>query len=403
MQERNFAQQLSALKQILATDDGAEELRERLDNSELRSDELAAIIEQVLNKNIASPHSQLARVIEKPVSESIARSIKRDPSVYIDALFPIIGSVVRKYIAEALAAFVQNTSSVLEHSFSPRALKWRVQSFATGVPFRELVLRNTFAYYIDEVFLIERHSGLLLTHVGRGNHSAKDPDAVSALLTAITDFANDSFQGENIGTDALDAIEVGGANVWLVQSAGVIMAIVMHGKAPVALRGELQQILEEILIEHGELIRNFNGDKSQLAVVEPELSRCFELVQNRHRAMRRNRRAPLWWRLVKYALFAILCLYLIWYMCVRISQNQCRQYAIHILNNAPSVVIADSQWLARHWYDPRRDLHFKILLAPQDAAVVATVHQYVALKHGTISFESNYYQPIEHLENGANQ
>lgn len=385
------AQQLAALRAILNDTTLQQALKARLDDPEIRSDELALILEKTIHKNLANPHNRLYQALEAPVSAAIASSVKRDPSLYINALFPIIGKVVRKYIAEALADFIQKTSSVLENSFSPRALKWRLQSMTTGVPFADLVLKNTYAYYIDEVMLIERHSGLLLAHVGRSAN--KDPDAISALLTALSDFAKDAFDAENLESEGLSAIKVGSNDFWLIKSADVIMALLIRGSAPAALRADLEQILSDILRSHRDLIRDFDGNRQPLLILEPELSRCFELVQNRHQAQARKKSKTK--KTCQFLLWAALCLYCLWLACIHWQQNRCKHFAEHILHNVPSVVIADSHWQKRAWYSPRRDLHFKILLAPKDIKVIEQVQKYAANDTIRITFDSTFYQPVE--------
>lgn len=64
----------------------------------------------------------------------------------------------------------------------------------TGASFAEVVLRHTLLYRVEQVFLVHRESGLLLHHLTAQSIAAQAPDMVAGMLTAIQDFARDSFQ-----------------------------------------------------------------------------------------------------------------------------------------------------------------------------------------------------------------
>ena len=44
-----------------------------------------------------------------------------------------------------------------------QGLKWRVESIRTGRPFAEIVLMHSLLYRVEQVFLIHRETGLVLS------------------------------------------------------------------------------------------------------------------------------------------------------------------------------------------------------------------------------------------------
>ena len=72
-------------------------------------------------------------------------------------------------------------------------------AWRTGKSFAEVVLLNTLVYRVEQVFLIHAQTGLLLQHVVADAVTAQDADMVSGMLTAIRDFARDSFGGTRRG------------------------------------------------------------------------------------------------------------------------------------------------------------------------------------------------------------
>ena len=159
-----------------------------------------------------------------------------------EMLYPVVMPAIRKAIAAYFEQLLQRINLVIQQRFSAQSLKWRIESWRTGIPFAEIVLAKTLEYRVENIFLIDRSSGLLLLHVGDDPQIGEDADLISGMLTAIRDFVHDSFDLES--NEGLDAMKVGDLNVWIEQSPQVVLAAVIRGTPPVEYRVVLQQILE---------------------------------------------------------------------------------------------------------------------------------------------------------------
>ena len=100
---------------------------------------------------------------------------------------------IRKAIAETMAALVRSINSAVEHSLSPRGIKWRIESWRTGVPYAQVVIKHALIYRVEQAFLIHAETGLLLAHATAPGLQVPDADLISGMLTAIQDFVSDSF------------------------------------------------------------------------------------------------------------------------------------------------------------------------------------------------------------------
>ncbi len=184
-------------------------------------------------------------------SKTYARAIKANRQTFIDALLPIIGPMIRRSVSAAIRRFVADVNRAIELGISVKALKWRWQSFRTGVPFAEIVFNNTIEYQVQQVFLIDNHTGLLIEHAGHEAALLGDKDAMSAMLTAIQDFVKDSVSQE---AEGLSAAELGDNLVWVVHGNKANIAAVIKGAPTGRLRELMTQSLEEIHIDfHWEL------------------------------------------------------------------------------------------------------------------------------------------------------
>jgi len=232
-------------------------------------------VSRVLPDAIAlrSTDPKLVRALEPSIAESLTSSVRRDPRPLADALFPVMGPAIRRAIAHTLASMMESLNRTVEHSFSWRALQWRWTAFRTGKPFAEIVLLNTLEYRVEQLFLIHAETGLLLQHLSTDPRSGEDADQVSAMLTAIRDFARDSFHTD--GGDSLDALRVGELAITVEQGPHAILAGVVRGTAPYSLRTVFQDALESIHRQFGLELQEFQGDSAPFERARTILETCL--------------------------------------------------------------------------------------------------------------------------------
>lgn len=271
-----------------------EHLQQRLDDPQISARELRRVLPRALR--VRPGEADLAQALEAPVAAALAEAVRRDPRPLSDALFPVMGPAIRRAIAAALRGMVQTLNQVIERSLTYRGWLWRLEAWRTGRPVAEVALLRSLVYRVEQVFLIHRETGLLLQHaaldektglpMGSGQLSAApsgsaQPAApsmdhrqvVSGMLTAIQDFVQDSFRaGEG---QPLSNLQVGELSVWIEHGPHALLAAVVRGTPPAALRVTLQQTLEEVQAEHGAALCRFSGDAGPLSTTAPLLEACL--------------------------------------------------------------------------------------------------------------------------------
>ncbi|MHC5012285.1 MAG: hypothetical protein ACYTG6_15300, partial [Planctomycetota bacterium] len=273
------------LRRLLAGEDRETlaRLQARLDDPEIQAREVGSVLPEAISLR-AAEDGKLAESLADTIDESLRDSVRKNPQGIVDALFPVMGPAIRKAISETIARMVQSLNKTLEHSLSPRALKWRFESWRTGKPFAEVVLLHTLLYRVEQVFLIHGETGLLLNHVAAEAVDVKDGDVVSGMLTAIQDFVRDSF-GDGDG-DSLDALDVGDLTVWIERGPHAVLAVVIRGNAPLDLRTEMQGVLEAIHLEMAHELEAFEGDDAPFGAVVGQLERCLQTAEREPRKKR---------------------------------------------------------------------------------------------------------------------
>ncbi len=222
-------------------------LDRRVSDLESRTADVAEVLPGAMNRVVDDPVTKPD--LEQPVVDIIRGAIRRDTESFAEALFPVLGPAIRRAVADALKSLVQRINVALENSFTVKGLRWRIEAARTGVPFAQVVLRHTMEYSIQEAFLIQRESGLLLCGVHRDESLALDDNAVSAMLTAIQAFIQDSLGMPR--TEPLRSAELGDRTLWVINGPDAVLACIIIGEPPRDVRIELMRILETLHAQYG--------------------------------------------------------------------------------------------------------------------------------------------------------
>jgi OOP family OmpA-OmpF porin len=350
---------LEALRTLLVTPEreAIDELRARLDDPVARGKEFARALPDAIAQCADDP--RLASALQTPVEHVITASVRRNPHPLADALFPVMGPAIRKAIAHALGGMLESMNRTVEHSLSLRALQWRLTAWRTGKSFAEIVLLNTLVYRVEQVFLIHSRTGLLLQHVTGDGVSAQDADMVSGMLTAIRDFARDSF---GTGTDdTLDTFRVGELAGIIEQGPQAYIAAVVRGTVPPDVRTMLQRAVETIHLQQVAALETFDGDATPFDAARPVLQECLEARYLQRRDGRRRR--PWGWVAVGLLVLAGLGAW------GALRWQDARRFAAYraALAEQPGLVVVESgreggRFVLRGLRDP---------LAPEPAALLA--------------------------------
>lgn len=269
--------EFAALRRLLV---GPEQ--RRLDElaSELRERQLtAADIAEHLPEAIAlrgQRDRQIGRALAPTVETALRESIRRNPREIAAAIFPVLGPAIRKAIAETMSALVRSINSAVEHSFTPRGIRWRLESWRTGVPYAQIVIKHALVYRVEQAFLIHAETGLLLCHATAHDLRVPDADLISGMLTAIQDFVRDSFRPGEGAT--LRTFSVGEHTVQVEAGPQALLALVIRGEAPAEILRRQQDVLETAHVQFSGPLAEFAGDATPFEPARPLLEECLETV-----------------------------------------------------------------------------------------------------------------------------
>lgn len=344
-----------------------DEIQQRLDAAQLDADKLSRLLPAAIQIR-ANQDQELADSLSSTIGNALQTSIKENPQPLVDAISPIMGPAIRLSIRQAINSMVQSLNTTLEHSFSVQGLKWRLEAFRTKKPFAEVVLLNSLVYDVEQVLLVHRRTGLLLQHVvADSDESTIDADLLSGLLTAIRDFAQDSFGAKK--EDSLHDFRVGKWDVWVEQGSQAVIAGVIDGEAPLKLKTTLKESLESIHIRQRQALEEFDGDTTEFELSRPALESCLQF-SHKSRSKKKKISPALW--LVPTAILLAIATWLFF----SVRENWRWSDYLAQVKLEPGVVITDSGKRDDHFFveglrDPSsRDPQTLLQASPLDPARV---------------------------------
>ncbi|VAW42738.1 hypothetical protein MNBD_CHLOROFLEXI01-166 [hydrothermal vent metagenome] len=242
--------------------------------SESLLDRLGPVFSRLIGKRIKEDKEEMAEAFSPIMGEAIRNQIRNSRQDMVDAIYPIIGASVQKSVAESLKELQRNIDARLRQT----SRGWGRAFFARirGVSSSELALRDSLPFSLDQLFLIQQESGLLLAHypVEEGQLSS---GLIGGMLTAIRSFARDSF-GHGKGETELDEIQYGDERIIISGGRYCYLAAVIQGTEPEGFHAILREFVSELNLENEAALRHYDGDPSILPHMEGQLAALFESV-----------------------------------------------------------------------------------------------------------------------------
>ena len=156
----------------------------------------------------------------------------------VDALYPILGKMVKKYVVRELEALSERIDKQIDNTFSPEMWWNYLKAIFTGKKPGEVIIASANKPVIEQVFLIEQNSGILL-----GNYSkneAFDQEMIAGMLTAIKTFAKDAFAARQ---EDLELIDYETAKIVIKNLHTFFIAVVVSGVVDKTYLSKLDDVL----------------------------------------------------------------------------------------------------------------------------------------------------------------
>jgi hypothetical protein len=212
-------QALERLKSILLRQDreALEEIRDILNDKE----KLSKKVKPIILDQFEFFKDNFSREYEEIINELIDKKLKQSESDLLDIIYPSLGKMISKYVTLQMTTLKESIENSVKSKFS---FTRSVTSFFTGVKESDLILKDAATSDIEEVYVIQKDSGLLLASAS--NQDSMDKDVVAGMLTAIKSFVEDAF---NKTAQDLETIEYGSYKIVIRSYYSFYIAVAISG------------------------------------------------------------------------------------------------------------------------------------------------------------------------------
>jgi outer membrane protein OmpA-like peptidoglycan-associated protein len=243
-------------------------LLERLENKDAKTVE---ILSQHLAKVIAhsSRHNlpELSQALQSVIAPAISKEIAANQNVMVDALYPIMGSMISKYVSTAIKEMIESINEKIEDGLSFEKFKRKIKSKITGVSETELLLEESSDALISSLFIIEKESGILIAEAQLEDKEISDPHMVASMASAIKDFINDWIQNATEKSE-VQILSYGNATLYIESAGSVYLVAFLDAEPDHEQRSGINEFFASIVKKYASFFQRFNGDDSAKEIAE---------------------------------------------------------------------------------------------------------------------------------------
>lgn len=215
----NEQMMLSLIQDIILKKDREDiaRLKNLIENQEILAEKISPIVEI----HIETLKRRFPREYQKQVERIIDQKLKSSQDELLDVIYPIMGTMVRKYVAHQFLSIRNDMENRIGQTFALKNWIRRFKISVLGMDPKLLIQEDNL---IEEVYVIERDSGILLGH--HALQETMDRDLIAGMLTAIKSFVEDAFRKQN---EELEMIDYGQHKIFIQTFQTYYISIVLDG------------------------------------------------------------------------------------------------------------------------------------------------------------------------------
>jgi predicted regulator of Ras-like GTPase activity (Roadblock/LC7/MglB family) len=177
------------------------------------------------------------------LASTIKQQIRDSQDEMVDALYPIIGKLIRKFVAKEIEYLTERIDQQINDTFSWKSWMRRFKGWFKGESEKDRMIQDLVRAKVEEVFIIDKDSGLLAGSWSR--NALADGDMIAGMLTAIKSFVEHAFSK---GDQELETIEYESYKIVLNNFHTFYIAVVVSGMV----NSEFRLLLTDALLHFAE-------------------------------------------------------------------------------------------------------------------------------------------------------
>jgi hypothetical protein len=210
------------LRDILLRDDREtlSAVKKVLDEKDLLADRISPIVEE----HLENMRQNFPQEYEQLVNKMIEQKLKSSQKEIVEVIYPVLGQMITKFISLQFQMLKESIDKQVKATFSTKSMMDKIKYRIFGVKTADIIVASSDVPYIEEVFVVQKNSGLLLGSAAL--YPSENRDTVAGMLTAIKDFVEDAFQKDK---EDLETINYGTYRVMLCSFPTYYFAMALSG------------------------------------------------------------------------------------------------------------------------------------------------------------------------------
>ena len=240
------SEKLIKLKELLLNEDRdfAQNILEKLDAIEdtiNTPDKLSTKVDGIIDKKLETYTEEIPEKLGPTITKALSSEIKNSQDKVVEILFPIIGKMIKKYIQQEMKVLSDNINYQIQNTLSYKGIKRKVLSKFTGVSEQDMIIAELNEPKVEQIFIIEKGSGLLISSISK--QESIDQDMIAGMLTAIKSFVEDAFKKDQ---QSLELIQYELFEIHIQNFTAYYFAVVISGGFNTAFKNKLENKLFDI-------------------------------------------------------------------------------------------------------------------------------------------------------------
>ncbi len=239
------SEKLIKLKELLLNEDRvfAQQILDKLDSLEETvtvPEKLSEKVNPIIDKKL----DQFVEDIPDRLGPTIAEALTKSQDKVVEALFPIIGKMIKKYIQQEIKALSDAINGQVQSTFSIKTWQRKFKALFTGVSEKEIILSEMNRTNVEQLFLIEKGSGLIISSASK--QESIDEDMIAGMLTAIKSFVEDAFKKDQ---QSLELIQYELFEIYIQNFTSYYFAVVISGGFDLVYKNKIENRLFDLASE----------------------------------------------------------------------------------------------------------------------------------------------------------
>jgi hypothetical protein len=267
------AEQINQLRDILLKEDrntlmGVHQV---LNDKALLAEKISPIVEEHLAYLKQHFPNEYAKIVDK----IIEKKLKDSQEELLQIIYPKLGQMITRYIQLQFQLLKENIDNQIKNTVKKLNFFSRLKNRLMGIKESDIVMASLDKAVLEEIFLIQRPSGLLMGNASL--ETAINRDVVAGMLTAIKAFSEDAFERTN---EDLELIQYGTYRILLHTFPNYYFALALTGSISTKESEEFRQNIIDFVAKTDNLLIDDITDEYQSNISQQLDNQFFKLNQH---------------------------------------------------------------------------------------------------------------------------